>query len=268
MTTLKIKKFDINKIKQDSNIFIYGRRNTGKSYLARNILFSQSNNISKGIVITSINQPNKFYDNIVPTIKIYENNSPQLITSFIKEQRLTINKIREQEKDKQKPSIYPSAFLIIDDCIYDCDKDLNNLMDEVKDIFMNGRNLRILYIHTFSFDLPFPPSFRANNDYIFIFREISVNIRRRLYKIYGGIFPTFEVFMQVMDQLTNDNENLNECLVIDNRCNSNNIEDCIFWYKASYYSNVIYDEGEDEDEEEDEEIETRNLNNIKEIQII
>ncbi len=42
------------------------------------------------------------------------------------------------------------------------------------------------------------------------------------------MFPTFEIFAQVMDQCT---ENF-ECLVIDNTTKSNKIEDMVFWYKA------------------------------------
>jgi hypothetical protein len=47
------------------------------------------------------------------------------------------------------------------------------------------------------------------------------------------MFPTFEVFSQVMDQCT---ENF-ECLVIDNTSNSNKLEDCVFWYKGDIHEN-------------------------------
>jgi hypothetical protein len=43
------------------------------------------------------------------------------------------------------------------------------------------------------------------------------------------MFPTFEIFNQVMDQCT---ENY-ECLVIDNKVQSNKLEDQIYWYKAT-----------------------------------
>jgi len=42
------------------------------------------------------------------------------------------------------------------------------------------------------------------------------------------MFPSFEVFNQVMTQTT---ENY-ECLVIDNKSQSNKLEDQVFWYKA------------------------------------
>ena len=45
------------------------------------------------------------------------------------------------------------------------------------------------------------------------------------------MFPSFEVFCQVMDQCT---ENY-ECLVIHNNAKSNKLEDQVFWYKAEMH---------------------------------
>ena len=47
------------------------------------------------------------------------------------------------------------------------------------------------------------------------------------------MFPTFESFVQVMDQCT---ENY-ECLVINNNSKSNKLHDQIFWYKAEPHGN-------------------------------
>ena len=53
-------------------------------------------------------------------------------------------------------------------------------------------------------------------------------IEKDLYEHYAGMFPTFEMFCQVMDQCT---ENY-ECLVINNNAKSNKLSDQVFWYKA------------------------------------
>ena len=57
-----------------------------------------------------------------------------------------------------------------------------------------------------------PPNLRTNIDFVFILRENYVSNRKRLYEHYAGMFPTFEIFCQVMDQCTEDYN----CLVIDN----------------------------------------------------
>ena len=76
--------------------------------------------------------------------------------------------------------------------------------------------------------LGIPPNLRTNIDYIFILRENYVSNRKRLYEHYAGMFPTFEMFCQVMDNCT---ENY-ECLVINNNAKSNKLQDQVFWYKA------------------------------------
>jgi hypothetical protein len=94
---------------------------------------------------------------------------------------------------------------------------------------------------------------------VFLCRENYVSNRKRLYEHYAGMFPTFEIFCQVMNQCT---ENY-EVLVINNLIKSNRIEDCIFWYKADthppfkigapefwqFHTNN-YSEGGDEEEDD------------------
>ena len=93
---------------------------------------------------------------------------------------------------------------------------------------MNGRHYKIMFIITMQYALGVPPNLRTNIDYVFILRENYVSNRKRLYEHYAGMFPTFEMFCQVMDQCT---ENY-ECLVINNNAKSNKLSDQVFWYKA------------------------------------
>ena len=122
-------------------------------------------------------------------------------------------------------NIDPRAFLILDDCMFDNSwtKDKN-----IRSLFMNGRHFKMLFIITMQYSMGIPPSLRTNVDYVFILRENIVANRKRLYEQYAGMFPTFEIFCQVMDQCT---ENY-ECLVINNNAKSNKLEDQVFWYKA------------------------------------
>ena len=94
---------------------------------------------------------------------------------------------------------------------------------------MNGRHYNMMFIITMQYALGIPPNLRTNVDYVFILRENYVSNRKRLYEHYCGMFPTFEMFCQVMDQCT---ENY-ECLVINNNAKSNKLEDQVFWYKAA-----------------------------------
>ena len=86
---------------------------------------------------------------------------------------------------------------------------------------------------TMQYCMDLTPDLRANVDYVFILRENIVQNREKLYRSFFGIFPTFDMFNQVMNSCT---ENY-ECLVLDNTSKSNKIEDCVFWYKASLHKN-------------------------------
>jgi hypothetical protein len=78
------------------------------------------------------------------------------------------------------------------------------------------------------YPLGIPPNLRTNVDYVFILRETYMSNKRRIYENYAGMFPTFDSFVQVMEQCT---ENY-ECLVINNNVKSNKLTDQVFWYKA------------------------------------
>lgn len=93
---------------------------------------------------------------------------------------------------------------------------------------MNGRHWKVMLVITMQFPLGIPPSLRTNVDYVFILRENVQSNRRRIYENYASMFPTFELFCNIMDQTT---ENY-ECLVIHNNAKSNKLQDQIFWYKA------------------------------------
>ena len=52
--------------------------------------------------------------------------------------------------------------------------------------------------------------------------------QEKLYKNFFGIFPHFSVFQDVLNACTEGYD----CLVLDNTSKSNNIQDCVYWYRA------------------------------------
>ena len=215
---VQLKKFDINEITHDKVVVLIGKRDTGKSFLCKDLLYHHRS-IPVGQVISGTEAANEFYTQIVPKIFIHEEFNPLIVQNMIKRQKLLIEKMKLGNK------VDPRAFLILDDCLYDNSwvKDKN-----IRSLFMNGRHYKILFILTMQYALGIPPNLRTNIDYVFILRENYVSNRKRLYEHYAGMFPTFEMFCQVMDNCT---ENY-ECLVINNNSKSNKLQDQVFWYKA------------------------------------
>ena len=221
---IELSRFNIKDIKDDKVVVLIGKRDTGKSFLCKDILYHHSN-IPVGQVISGTEAANEFYSKMVPKLFIHEEYQAQIVHNILKRQKMMVI------KQKQNPNIDPRAFLVFDDCLYDntWTKDKN-----VRSLFMNGRHFKILFMITMQYALGIPPNLRTNIDYVFILRENYVSNRKRLYEHYAGMFPNFEMFCQVMDQCT---ENY-ECLVINNNAKSNKLVDQVFWYKAEPHEDV------------------------------
>lgn len=222
---LELKKFDPRNLKDDSVVLFIGKRNTGKSYCLRNIM-SYHQNMPIGVIISPTERANHFFEKFVPKMLIYDEYDPNITARFLDRQIKITDQYNKENEKYGRTDLDPRAFLILDDCLYD--KTWPNDKN-IRGLFMNGRHFKVFFLITMQYPLGIPPHLRANVDYVFIFRENQVKNRERIYQQYAGMFPTFEIFNQIMDQCT---ENY-ECLVIDNKVQSNKIEDQVYWYKAS-----------------------------------
>jgi hypothetical protein len=232
--TLELKKFDMRTISFKATeskgpvVVLIGRRDTGKSYLVRDLLYYQQD-IPIGVVIAGTEEGNGFYSKLVPKLFIHNEYSTTIIENILKRQRTVLKQMKKEMETYRKSSIDGRTFVILDDCLYDSSWSRDKMM---RLLFMNGRHWKIMLIITMQYPLGIPPTLRTNIDFVFILREPYIANRRRIYENYAGMFPTFESFCQVMDQCT---ENY-ECLVINNNAKSNKLHDQIFWYKADAHN--------------------------------
>ena len=230
MSSLELKKFDMKTIsfKHTENsgpvIVLIGRRDTGKSYLVRDLLYYHQD-IPIGTVISGTEAGNGFYADHVPKLFIHDEYNTAIIENILKRQRAVLKQIKREQEMYKRSNIDPRAFVILDDCLFDATWTRDKVM---RLLFMNGRHWKIMLVITMQYPLGIPPNLRTNIDYVFILREPYISNRKRIYENYAGMFPTFESFCQVMDQCT---ENF-ECLVIKNCAKTNKLNEQIFWYKA------------------------------------
>ena len=230
-----IKKFNMETIRDrceiDSRkspmIVVIGKKDTGKSFLVKDILFNTQAAFPVGTVISGTEVANEFFQHMVPSKLIHDKYKPDIVMNTIKRQ-LAVKTHRNSDKNRSggNSNVDPRAFLILDDCLYDS----SWIREEsTRYVFMNGRHIDLMTIITMQYPLGITPNLRTNVDFIFILRETMINNRKRIYDNYAGMFPTFEMFCQFMDQCTEDYN----CLVICNGVSSNKLEDQVFWYKAS-----------------------------------
>ena len=228
--TLELKKFDMRWItfKPDEFkgpvIVMIGRRDTGKSFLVRDLLYHHQD-IPIGTVISGTEAVNGFYSSLVPKLFIHDEYNTVLIENVLRRQKAVLKQIKTETETYKRSSIDPRTFVILDDCLYDNTWTRDKMM---RLLFMNGRHWKVMLIVCMQYPLGITPNLRTNIDYVFILREPYLTNRKRIWENYASMFPTLESFNSVMDQTT---ENY-ECLVINNNAKSNKLQDMIFWYKA------------------------------------
>lgn len=210
---ISLKKFNPQTMSERSICVMIAKRNSGKSTLITDLLYHKRN-IPVGVVMSGTEEGNKHYQSFVPDLFVYNEYRSDVLEKMV---------ARQKALGKQNDN--SSAFIVLDDCMYN-----KKFMKEdiMRIIFYNGRHWRLFFMLSMQYCMDLTPDLRTNIDYIFILRENIVQNREKIWRNFFGIFPTFDMFNQVMDSCT---ENY-ECLVLDNTVKSNKIEDVVFWYKA------------------------------------
>ena len=221
---LELKKFDMRMIKDGSTVLFIGRRGCGKSVLVTD-MFRHHTKVPLGIIVSATEKANHHFEQFIPKMLIYDEFDPKILQKFMDRQEKVTDQAVMEKKKYGRTDIDNRAFLVLDDCLYD--KTWPNDKN-IRACFMNGRHYGILFALTMQYPLGIPPHLRANVDYVFILRDNNFKNRERIYQQYAGMFNSFDVFGQVMDQCTDNFE----CLVINNKTQSNVLTDQVYWYKA------------------------------------
>lgn len=205
-----------------SKISIIGKPGSGKSILIKQLLFSKKHIIPTGLVISGSEDSNKFYSNMFPDLFIFEKYRKDVVENFIKRQKLAIEHL-------------PNAWsvLVMDDCMDDV-KIFNDPL--MVGLFKNSRHWNMLSIFANQYVFDFKPVIRTNIDGVFIFREPNQANREKIYKNFASIIPSYKIFCQLMDDLTNDFT----CIYINNQIQSNEWTDCVFYFKAQQVSDFKF----------------------------
>ena len=146
---LELRKFNMSEIKDDKVVVLIGKRDTGKSFLCRDILYHHQG-IPVGQVISGTEGANQFYSKLVPKLFIHDEFKTDIVHNMLKRQKMMIEKINAGED-----SLDPRAFLILDDCLYDNTWAKDKWM---RSVFMNGRHYKLLFLLTMQYALGVPPN--------------------------------------------------------------------------------------------------------------
>ena len=217
---IRIRRFDPKKMKPYSVCLFLGKRNTGKSFLLKDILYHSRRIYPAGNVISETDHLTHHYDDFIPGMLIHRSYDPSILD----------NLFTRQEKARKEGWQHPGAFLVMDDCFADKKWQSDPM---IRKVFLEGRHFLLFFALATQEVLGLPPALRLQTDYVFILRNNILEERRKLHKHYCGMMD-FETFESVMQSCT---ENYG-CLVVDNLTQSNKLEDQIFYYKAEPHDGI------------------------------
>lgn len=216
----RIRKFNPRNMEPDTvNLFI-GKRNSGKSFLMKDILYHARRRYPAGNVISGTDHVNHFYDKFIPGMLIHREYDAIVLEKLFK----------RQEKAKAEGWQTPGAFLVMDDCLSDRKWQYDPL---VRRLFLEGRHYHLLCLLGLQNPMSLFSDMRGQADYVFILRNSILEERKKIHKNYCG-FVDYDTFEALMDTCTEDYG----CLVVDKVTRSNKKEDQIFYYKAEPHDDI------------------------------
>jgi hypothetical protein len=188
---------------------------THNTTLISSLLYAKRHIFPVATVANGSEEFNHFYKSIMPPVFIHNEYSEDLLKNFMKRQKIAKEHLEN-----------PWAILLLDDCTDD-PKIFNT--SSMQSLWKKGRNMKLWFILSLQYAMDVKRVIRVNVDNCFILREPSVAIRKAIWENYASVIPDFTQFCQIMDQVT---ENYH-ALYIKNDANSNKVEDCVFYYKAT-----------------------------------
>lgn len=190
-SSIDLKYFDMSNIRPDSTIAIIAPRRSGKSVLVKDILYRLRDQFAYGIIVSTTEELNRFYQDFVPDTFIYHEYDPQRIAKIIERQKQIIKTHGKKPENRM--------FCVFDDVLADASLWMND--PTVKDIFFNGRHFNMFFILSIQYAMSLKASFRSNLDYTFVFYDKATTNQEKIYKNFAVGFESFQEFKQVFDKV-------------------------------------------------------------------
>lgn len=220
---LGIKEFDMNtmhpidsKATRGCKIMCIGKPGSGKSTIIKSILLHKEHVCPVGQFFSGTEDSNHFYSNNCTTLTTFNGWNEEVAKNFIRRQKIAKEFLPN-----------PWSFCVWDDCCEDT-KIFNKATTQ--SYFKNGLHWNMIFIVASQDPLDVKRNIRNLTEYLFIMKENNMANRERIYKQYtpGPSVISFQDFCEMLDIVTQDYT----ALVINNKSESNNIEDRFFYYKA------------------------------------
>ncbi len=161
---MKLKPLDVEMdIMDDFTVLLIGRRRSGKSFMARWLMYHLRNRFPVGVVITGT-KLNDFWSQYIPKEFIHDIEDMGIVLENVyKRQQFLI--------EHPELGIDPRCFLILDDVLKD--KYKVRFSKPLSRAFTDGRHYKVFTLITSQDPRGIPPDLRENTDLCIIFRQFQ-----------------------------------------------------------------------------------------------
>lgn len=214
MQQCRLKKFDPTTMKSHRITMVIARRGSGKTTLLKDLLYHQRGRIDYVLGMCPTVEAANMMRECMPASSVFDRFVPGKVEQMVQVARDLATKGKER-----------SFGVICDDCMYDKSIFRSTSM---RSIFFNGRHHKMTLMTASQYAVSIGPDLRSQVDYVFALKDNVLSNRMNLWRMFFGVFGTFEDFQSVFDACTQNFE----CLVLDNTLQTTRVSDCVFWYRA------------------------------------
>lgn len=187
----KLKIFNMNNIEIGDNIFIIGKRSSGKSTLVSKIL-SYKENIGIEMIFSPTEILERFYVNkISKNVQIFPSYKSNILYNFIRQQKDNINSHIIEDN---------SSIIILDNCLLRPEYNDYNLTD----LLVNGFFYKTINLITSAYPAGFGKYFKSNIDYLFMLKETHLLYKNEIYEDYFKSIIDYDTYINLIDKYTNN----------------------------------------------------------------
>ena len=230
--SLKLDRFDpATQIPKHSIITVIGKRNTGKSTMVKSLLYKLRDRVEFCLCFTPTASSAEAFAQVMPRACVYDKLDMEVIDRLMAYQSDCANRGKRLR----------SCCVLLDDCSWEA-AHFKRPAPTLAQLYRNGRHLAIFVICVLQDGLDYHVGLRGQCDSVFMLREGSLQMRKRLHSAYVPAL-TLPEFHSVMDAVT---ENYG-ALVVSNTVQKNSPSECLFWWRAKpalppfrFVSDVFY----------------------------
>lgn len=212
-------------IKLPAMIAIIGKTGSGKSTIAKNIVYYKQKVIRLPLFISETSTINNDFKNIISEPLTFDQFPPDALSALFKQQEKLIKEKNKGNKKYTKAVL--DAFIIFDDMLGSGKRWLYHPV--IRTLAYQCRHWQISWIFCVQDPMSIPDAYRSQIAYTIFTQQKTDRIKKKIYENYwNSDFGNYQIFAAILQKCTS---NYN-CLIIDNKNMSGKFDETVFCAKV------------------------------------